>query len=42
LRSGRDRTDAVGSVLATILPAFGLALAASFVRRDYAGAWRSG
>jgi drug/metabolite transporter (DMT)-like permease len=41
IRSGlRDGGDAFGSTLATLLPAFGLALVASFVRHDYAGAWR--
>ena len=41
VRTGlRDGGDAMGAALATLLPAFGLAVAASLVRHDYAGAWR--
>jgi drug/metabolite transporter (DMT)-like permease len=41
IRTGlRDGGDAMGAALATLLPAFGLGLAASLVRHDYAGAWR--
>jgi drug/metabolite transporter (DMT)-like permease len=41
IRSGlRDGGDAVGSALATLLPALGIVALASLVRHDYAGAWR--
>jgi bacterial/archaeal transporter family protein len=41
IRAGlRDGADAMGAVLATLTVSFGIVLAASLVRHDYAGAWR--
>jgi drug/metabolite transporter (DMT)-like permease len=36
----RDGADVLGSALATLLPAFAVALLASLVRHDYGDAWR--